>query len=286
MQTAVLIDPEFDDATFYSHLWASRLKEAAEAEGWKIIEIGGRRVSRAEVENALAANPGAPYIHYDHGSEDAHWGSETEPVLDLKNVDKVADRVVYCMNCLSAAKLGAVAYTSYGCIYVGYIREFAFTVEDEKLFCEAANSGFINYAKGRQDWDKIKAIMVEAFNKAIAETDNPWSRTWLTWDRDALRVYAEGADTPESRCVFRKLAIKLFGPKVGWKLTKAFPISVALFAFGLGVLIHDYADALYHAGGWREVLSPQGGYIGATILVIGFILAYYQLAVALGGEGS
>jgi hypothetical protein len=218
MQAAILIDPEFDEATYYSHLWASRLKEAVEAEGWKVIEIGGRRVSRAEVESALASNPSVPYIHYNHGSEDAHWGSETEKVLDLNNVDKVAGRIVYCMNCLSAAKLGAVAYTNYKCIYVGYVREFAFTVEDEQLFGEAANSGFIAYAKGERDWAKIKQVMINAFNEAINRTNNPWTKTWLTWDRDNLRIYCEGVDSPETRCMFRKLAIMLLGPKLGWRI--------------------------------------------------------------------
>jgi hypothetical protein len=215
----LLIDPKFDDATAFSHLWASRLKKALEEEDWKVLEIGGRRVSRAEVEEALENNPNIPYIHYDHGSSDAHWGSETEAVLDLQNISKVAGRIVYCMNCLSAKKLGAVAHSSYGCIYIGYIREFTFSVEDEHLFCEAANSGFIAYAMGEKDWSKIKALMVEAFNRAIAQAENPWTRVWLAWDRDSLKVYAEGADQPQTRCIFRKVALKLLGPKLGWKVT-------------------------------------------------------------------
>jgi hypothetical protein len=73
----------------------------------------------------------------------------------------------------------------------------------------------------------------------------------------------------------------MFGPKIGWRLTKAFPVSVALFAFGLGVLIHDYVDALYHAGGWSEVFSLQGGYFGAAILTVGFILTYYEIWTGL-----
>ena len=58
---------------------------------------------------------------------------------------------------------------------------------------------------------------------------------------------------------------------------RKFPISVALFFFGLGVLIHDYLDALYHVGGYHEILSLQGGYFGIIILLIGFILLYYQI---------
>jgi hypothetical protein len=230
MQTAVLIDPEFDEATAFSRLWASRLKEAIESRGWKVVELGGRPISRAEVEEALAANPGAPYIHYNHGSEDAHWGSEEEAVLDLKNVGRVAGRVVYCMNCLSAKKLGAVAHTNYGCVYVGYIKEFTFVTDDEGLFCEAANSGFIAYADGK-GWAEAKKIMVEAFNKAISETDNPWSKIWLQWDRDALRIWCKGVDEPETRCPFRRVAIALFGPKIGWKISRTAPQTIHLHTF-------------------------------------------------------
>jgi len=58
---------------------------------------------------------------------------------------------------------------------------------------------------------------------------------------------------------------------------KQFPISVALFFFGLGILLHDYFHVLWEVGGYREILSPQGGYIGAIILIIGFILVYYKI---------
>jgi len=58
---------------------------------------------------------------------------------------------------------------------------------------------------------------------------------------------------------------------------KSFPISVAFFFFGLGVLVHDYLHALYEVGGQHEILSLQGGYFGIIILLIGFILVYYQI---------
>jgi len=220
LPTAVLVAPKFDDVTAYSWRWAERLKKAVEALGWSVVELGGGPVPRAEAEDAVSKNPGAPFAFYDHGTEDALWGSEAEAVVDLKNVEKLAGRVVYTMACLSSKKLGATAYTQHGCIYIGYVREFAFTPYDEELFCEAANSGFIAYAKGEPDWAKIKEAMVEAFNEAIARAEDPWTRTWLTWDRDALRVYAPGADQPEAECPLRRLAVKLLGPRAGWRMSR------------------------------------------------------------------
>jgi hypothetical protein len=217
-------------------MWAQRLKQEIEAKGWKVLEIGGRRVSRAEVEDVLGQNRKIPYLHFDHGSADAHWGSETEPVLDLKNVDKAAGRIVYCMNCLSASKLGAVAYANYGCIYIGYIESFTFTTGDEQYFCEAANSGFIAYANGETAWAKIKAIMVATFNKIIDAIEDPWGKMWARWNRDALRIWCKGVDEPKPTCPVSRMILFLFGwntlvwlrrvrDKVNWMETVVYAVS-------------------------------------------------------------
>jgi hypothetical protein len=182
------------------------------------------------------------------------------------------------MACLSAAKLGVEAWKR-GCVYVGYVETFTFTVADEQLFCQAANSGFIAYVQGEIDWAEIKRLMVKAFNKAMEQTSDPWAKLWLQWDRDALRIYASGVDTPETKCIFRKAAVTLFGSKVGWKLSRTFPVSVAVFSAGFGLTLHDL---------WSEIISPpdnplrmHGGYVGLALMLIGFLLAYYQVAVAL-----
>jgi len=274
------VAPCFDEASQYSFTWYTRLRDAVKDKVTLQELLRDTAVRNAFESNVEAFRPDV-IVFYNHGSEDclcAQGGQDC--VLDSRNVDKVSGKIVYTMACLSARKLGAQAYAR-GCVYVGYVEEFVFTVDEEALFGQAANSGFIAYVNDEKDWAKVKQIMVEAFNRAMEQAKDPWAKMWLQWDRDALCIYALGVDTPESKCIFRKLAIKIFGPKIGWKLTKAFPISVAFFAFGLGVLIHDYVDALYKAGGWREVFSPQGGYIGAAILVLGFILAYYQIYLYL-----
>jgi len=47
-----------------------------------------------------------------------------------------------------------------------------------------------------------------------------------------------------------------------------------LFWFGLGVLIHDYAHTLWQVGGYKEILSLQGGWIGLILIVISQILRW------------
>jgi hypothetical protein len=274
------VAPCFDEASQYSFTWYTRLRDAVKDKVTLQELLRDTAVRSAFESNVEAFRPDV-IVFYNHGSEDclcAQGGQDC--VLDSRNVDKVSGKIIYTMACLSGRKLGAQAYAR-GCIYVGYVETFTFTTDEEQLFCEAANSGFIVYVNGEQDWAKIKQIMIEAFNKSMDQAEDPWAKMWLQWDRDALRIYALGVDTPESKCVFRKLAIVLFGPKVGWKLTKAFPVSVALFFVGLGILLHDYCHALWQVGGYREILSLQGGYFGAAILTVGFILAYYQLWSAL-----
>jgi hypothetical protein len=276
------VAPRFDEASGYSFKWYERLRDAVEGKV-ELQELLGDTAIRAAFEGNLEAFRPDAIVFYNHGSEDclcAQGGQDC--VLDSKNVDKVAGKIVYTMACLSARKLGAQAYAR-GCVYVGYVEEFVFTVDEEALFGQAANSGFIAYVNGEKDWAKVKQIMVEAFNRAMEQAKDPWAKMWLQWDRDALRIYAPGADSPETRCVFRKAAIALFGEKMGWRIGRAFPVSVALFFAGFGVLLHDYCHALWQVGGYSEVLSPQGGYFGAAVMVAGFILAYYQVWTALKG---
>jgi len=53
-------------------------------------------------------------------------------------------------------------------------------------------------------------------------------------------------------------------------------IGYVLFFFGLGVLFHDYLHTMWILGGYPELLSPQGGYFGLIIEMIGFVLIQYN----------
>ncbi len=264
----ILVAPKFDEPTSYSYLWSRRLKEEIEKKGWEVIDLSGRRISREEVEKALSENSDVPYIHYDHGSEEAHWGSETEAVVDTENVSLLSERITYCMNCLSAKRLGVEAWKR-GCVYVGYVESFTFTVEDERLFCESANSGFIAYVNGETDWKRIKQVMVEAFNKAIDEAEDPFTKMWLRYDRDALRVY--NAEAPESKCALRNLIIKILGPKLGWKISRKHALSIILLGAGTGVYVHD------RIAEWAKLgYRLHGLDVGFTLVFISWLLISFE----------
>jgi hypothetical protein len=274
MIEAIMVRPNFDPASEYSFKWAQRLMDAVK-DRVSFVDLAADNATRERVESALESSPRADFVFEDHGSEEglAAQGGE-EYCIDKANDQLLEGRVVYTMACLWASDGGVDAWRKGARVVVGYVKEFTFSPDYEELFCRAANSGYVAYADGEADWGKIKQVMIEEFNRAIDECDDPWAKMWLLWDRDCLRIYP--VDAPESKCLFRRLALRLFGTP-GWRLSKAFPISVALYAFGLGVLIHDYCDALYEVGGVREVLSFQGGYIGAIIMTAGFLLSYYEI---------
>lgn len=232
------VAPLWDEATAHSFKWYERLKEEIK-DKVELRELLKVDANRAKFESEVVSYDPDAIVFYDHGTEDCLCAQEGRGILDMANVSKVAGKVIYTLACLSAARLGVAAYTNYNCIYVGYVREFVFTVEDEQLFSRAVNSGFIAYVNGEGDWAKIKALMIEAFNKAMRETTNPWSRIALSWDRDNLRVYAPNADQPETKCIFRKLALKLLGRKLGWRISRRHALSIILFGAGTGVYVHD-----------------------------------------------
>jgi hypothetical protein len=281
MRECIFVLPEFDDASKFSHLWGSRLIEQVK-DKVNVILLERGNATREKFEKALQEHLEADICFEDHGGEDclcAQGGQDC--VLSSDNVDKVAGKVIYTMACLSARTLGAQAYAQ-GCVYVGYVEAFTFTTQDEQLFCQAANSGFITYVEGETDWAKIKALMVETFNKAMEQTNDPWSQMWLQWDRDALRVYASGVDVPGTRCILRKAAIALLGPKLGWRIRRRYGLSLVCFGVGWGLMVHDFfvecADPLR--------FPPHGFFIGLSLVTLSFFAVTYDFVQWLKDEGS
>ena len=53
-------------------------------------------------------------------------------------------------------------------------------------------------------------------------------------------------------------------------------ISLILFWIGFGVALHDACHHMYLIGGYKEILSLQGIYIGFIIMIIGYLVAVWQ----------
>jgi hypothetical protein len=241
MQVAILIAPCFDEPTQYTFSWSREVVSLLQEKGYNVIDIGNREVSRAEVEEALKQNPNVLYIHYDHGTEDAHWGSRSEKVIDLDNVQLLSHREVYCLNCLSAKKLGVEAYKLGAIAYWGYVQTFIFTTDAIEEFKQFANSG-IKFKLEGHSWEEClelaKNFAKQLSEKLIKEGKYIASIT-LEQDADALRCYTEKNPPKETECFLRKIALKLFGFKFGWLISRKHALSLILFGLGIGLFLHD-----------------------------------------------
>lgn len=194
------VAPKFDEATEYSFKWFEKIMDVCDA------KISGRPVSRIEVEHCI--NQGYDtLIFYDHGSCDCLWGNPSEKIVDKYNVDDIAKFVkrIYTMACLSSKVLG-VRFFERDVLYVGYIREFAFTPYDEHYFEYVVTEGVKALIQGLSA-PEVKRIMIDAFNKAMREAKDPWTKIWLQWDRDSLRVYDKLGDKPSW---WQRIWVKLF----------------------------------------------------------------------------
>jgi len=242
MLKALAIYPVFDHVTEYSAKWCKKLIEHLKSK-CKVVEVGGRRVKREEVEGYIKGEDPYIVIFYDHGREGAWFGSEGEHVIDLRNVSLLSGRIAYSMSCRSAKILGREAFKKKCKVFVGYVEDFVFNVKDEEIFCRAVNYGLIIWLEGEEDWINVKRKWIDYWNKLIDEADDPWTKMWLRHDRDSLRIIAEGVDEPETKCPARKTAVKLFG-SAGWRISRETAVSVLFFAVGFTMAVLDVSRVL------------------------------------------
>jgi hypothetical protein len=235
MKMFLLIAPKFDTATEFTFKWIQEVRDEIVKQNydWVFLSDG---VSRKDVEDHLKSEDVDTVIFYDHGSEDALWGSSSEKVIDTDNVSLLNGKDVYTLACLSGKKLGVEAWKR-GCkTYIGYEEEFVFTTDEEDLFKECANSGILKKLRDKVSWKEAFNYMKQKYNECIEKAQSFWTKVWLAHDRDCLVKY-DAEQYPETKCMFRKLAIKLFGERLGWKIS----LTLFLHVF-LGILAGFFAS--------------------------------------------
>lgn len=244
--------PKFDNATSYSYEWSRELVDLLKKHGFVVKDISGGIVKREDVENSLVDV--SLYVHYDHGSEDCHWGGAHEKVIDLGNVNLLSGKEVYCMNCSSAKKLGVEAWKRGAVAYWGYVEEFVFTTDALDAFKEFANYGLKKRLEGlswKECLEKTKERAKEIINELI-RNGKYIAASALLHNMENLVCYTP-SEPPKSRSVFRRLALRLFGAK-GWFIDN---LDVTLSTFvALGVLMMQM--------GYKQV---EDGNIGVGVIL-------------------
>jgi hypothetical protein len=268
---ALLVAPVFDKVTGYSYEWSRLARRLLEDAGYDVVDIGGGEVGRAKVEDA--ARDADIVCFFDHGDEDKLFGSPSEAVLDLDNVGILSGREAYTMACLSARKLGVEAWRRGAKAYWGYEKSFTFTTDALEEFKEFAVSG-LRYRLSGRSWSEALRMARElgrSLAEKLADDGRIIASSCMSHNTDALRCF--DGEEPTARCFLRRLALRIFG-RVGWFITRLRGIGILGFGIGYGIALHDYAHALWEVGGYREVLSLQGGYIGFALILLFFILEF------------
>jgi hypothetical protein len=230
---------EGDEVTPITFEEAQEVVDYAKAKNVEVVDVAKGEAVRENVERVLRENPGVLVLHANHGNEGAWFGADERACVDLNNVELLAYRECYANNCSSAAKLGVEAW-KLGAVYYGFREVFVFTIEEEPYFKQFVNHGIKKRIDGLS-WKECLSSAKQLAQKLVDElvkAGKGLAAACLHHDAEVLVCYTE--DTPPtSDCPLRKIALKVFGPKIGWKLSRKYGLSILLFGGGLGVYTHD-----------------------------------------------
>jgi len=214
MANWIIIRPKWEQVTEYSYSWAQEIVDLLKDKGRLLADLGGREVSRSEVEKVLNEYPEAYVGFWDHGNEDCLWGSETEKIIDLKNCDRLAGKEVFTLACLSAKDLGPAVWRQGG-TYWGYVDVFSFTTDSLAEFQEAANSGFkFRFIEGDTRQNSLQRAK-ETFTRLafeLVDAGKTLAAICMREDGDAL-VYLDAHEPEEKEgCLLAllKLPVRVF----------------------------------------------------------------------------
>jgi len=258
--------PRFDDVTAYSYKWAVQLAQDLGGQQTLLLEQDATRENfEKEIGNHNL------FVFEDHGDKQGliQQGGQGY-MVDKSNDSLLKGKEVYTMACEWASDGGIDAWKKGATAVWGYTQVFGFTTDEEGLFCEAANYGLLAKVREGLTWKDALERAKQKFDELIVKAKDAWSKIWLTHDRDSLVCYTEETPPNTSTCPFRKAALKLFGSKLGWKLSWTFGWGILCYLLGTGVALHDFAHETWELKG--TALSLEGGYIGFAFCILGFIL--------------
>lgn len=265
------IAPMFDMPTEYSTKWNIQLMEELNEKHTSLL---AEDAVRWNFEDHIKEFNPELIVFYDHGDKQGllQQGGDGY-VIDKRNDSILRGREIYTMACLWGSDGGADAYRKGATAVWAYTKVFSFTTTEEEMFGHLGNLGLVLRRKKHLSWEDCVSHVKDAYNEKIEELregGNPWTIMALVGNRDALVCWTD-ANQPSSDCVFRNMGIRLMG-KTGQRLSRITVGAVTLFLVSWGVTLHAAASELYAKGGYREVLSFQGEWIGLAGMFIAIVL--------------
>lgn len=125
--------PNYNPETAYIYSFSNAIVAMAKQDkSMHITEIKSPDATRKNFESQLVkTNPGLVFLN-GHGDKRTILGHDDEPILDVKNIDLVKEKIVYALACESLAQLGKIAAQIGVKAYIGYEKEFRWVVDPSR----------------------------------------------------------------------------------------------------------------------------------------------------------
>lgn len=169
--------------------------------GFTVVPLTGTDDVRANFVPA-AKNRLTTYLGgVGHGNYDLYTGHWGDMILRVGNYDsaEVKDKGIHFLSCRTGRDLGPDAVTNGASAYLGYDENFHFVWDDSAtpvneflLFVRADATFDLQMAAGATAGQAFKATR-QAFDAAIAQVPNTAAATWLTYDRDHMRLHGSAS---------------------------------------------------------------------------------------------
>ncbi len=136
-----------------------------------------------------------------HGAYPLYTGHWHDRILEVGKYEpaEVRGKAIHFLSCQTATKLGPDTVSNGARAYAGYTENFIFVWDDSSTPVDE----FLLFVKGDSVYDLMMAngataqqaydTTVNAFNAAIGLVPGTAAATWLTWDRDHLKLHGDPA---------------------------------------------------------------------------------------------
>lgn len=135
-----------------------------------------------------------------HGNYTLYTGHAGDRILQVGQYDaaEVKNRAIHFLSCQTARDLGPDTVSKGAKCYAGYIENFILqwddpstpAVDEFTLFARCDSTFDIMMANGTTAQQAYDAT-IQAFNAAISQVPNTVAATYLTWDRDRLKLHGD-----------------------------------------------------------------------------------------------
>ncbi|MFQ5621139.1 MAG: hypothetical protein ACE5FT_04810 [Candidatus Nanoarchaeia archaeon] len=175
--------PQHDRETSYLHSFTKPLVKLTKADpGFHISDLEGSKANRKTFENIVKKTPAGLIFLNGHGTAQAVWGHNDEPILDEDNIECVDNAIVFAQACKSLASLGSIAVDKGTKAYIGYNEDFM-------CIGDTAKSSVPDKDKLAAPFKRVTHVMIRALakgdkaGKAVAKTKEEYNKLIKTFGK-------------------------------------------------------------------------------------------------------